>query len=63
MPDSTTRIDNYSASERKKKWDESLKKLPTDSPFTVEGMMRELTIMRKGYYDPHEWGFAEENEK
>lgn len=55
-------IYNHSVSERKKKFDESLEALPTESPITTEAMMRELAILRKGYYDPCEWGFPEEDE-
>ena len=56
-------IDDYPLSERKKRFDEIIEGLPTDSPFSAEDMIRELAILRKGYYDPHSWGFAEEEEK
>lgn len=54
---------DYPVSERKKKFEESLNELPQDSPISTEDMIRELAIMRKGYYNPHDWGFAEDNEK
>lgn len=53
-------IYDYPVSERKKKFEESLNELPTDSPIGTEDMIRELAILRKGYYAPHEWGFEEE---
>lgn len=53
-------IYDYPVNERKKKFEESLKGLPKDNPITTEDMMRELAILRRGYYDPCEWGFEEE---
>lgn len=53
----------YPLSERKKKFEEITESLPTDSPISAEDMIRELAILRKGYYDPHSWGFAKEGEK
>lgn len=56
-------IYDYPVNERKKRFEEIMESIPTDSPISTEDMIRELAILRKGYYDPHSWGFAEEEEK
>lgn len=56
-------IYDYPVNERKKKFEEIIDSLPTDNPVSTEDMIRELAMLRKGYYDPHSWGFEEEGEK
>nr|WP_024835530.1 hypothetical protein [Clostridium sp. 12(A)] len=36
-------------------FEEALNDFPTDNAISIE-----LAILRKGYYNPHSWGFAEE---
>lgn len=50
-------IYDYPPEERRKIFEQNLKEIENNNVINSEDMMKHLAIMRKGYYNPEDWGF------